>query len=142
MFSVKIKCRNCGKYIEYAWQQKGLEIKLIPHECECQTLTNNDHDSMAINIKSETGETIIIPDHDFAAIKLILAELDRARTIHTAWPASIVRQAAFLAEEAGECIRAANRVEDDKIGTIDQVITEAVQTGAMAIRLIVANTIE
>lgn len=55
MFSVKIKCRNCAKYIEYAWEQKGLEIKLIPHECECETLTNNDHgstlDKLLISLK-------------------------------------------------------------------------------------------
>jgi len=66
---------------------------------------------------------------------LVIAELDRAAKIHPGWPTDIVKAAAILAEEAGETLQAANTYDELKSGK-NNIITEAVQTAAMAIRLL------
>lgn len=91
-------------------------------------------------IETSSGTQIIVSDYDFEAIKIILAELNRARTEHPIFPSSVVRQAAILCEEAGECIQEANRIEDDGCGDINRYRSEAAQTGAMAIRILCSTT--
>ncbi len=66
---------------------------------------------------------------------LVMAELERAEKIHPAWPADLVKASAILAEEAGETLRAANTFDETRSGK-KEIITEAVQTAAMAIRLL------
>lgn len=66
---------------------------------------------------------------------LVMAELDRAAKLHPAWPDDLVHAAAILAEEAGETLRAANTFNKTRSGK-NEIITEAVQTAAMAIRLL------
>lgn len=66
---------------------------------------------------------------------LIMAELERAEKIHPAWPTDLVKASAILAEEAGETLRAANTFDEIRSGK-KEIITEAVQTAAMAIRLL------
>lgn len=39
MLEVTMKCRKCGRLIEYGWENDGLKITLIPHECECECET-------------------------------------------------------------------------------------------------------
>lgn len=66
---------------------------------------------------------------------LVMAELERAEKIHPAWPTDLVKAAAIFAEEAGETLRAANNFDETRTGK-KEIITEAVQTAAMAIRLL------
>ena len=63
------------------------------------------------------------------------AEMHRGRALHPVWPEDPVHQAAIVAEEAGELVRAAlhHRYED---GTLADIRTEAIQTGAMALRVL------
>lgn len=67
----------------------------------------------------------------FAEIK---AELNRAKELHPAFPVNIVAMVAIMAEEAGEAIREANRIEDDKNGDLAALRTELIQTAAMCVR--------
>lgn len=71
-----------------------------------------------------------------AVVLEVLAELDRAKKLHPNFPAGIVRQVAIMAEEAGEAIREANRIEDDGIGDLAELRTELIQTAAMCLRVI------
>lgn len=66
---------------------------------------------------------------------LVMAELERAERIHPMWPTDLVKASAILAEEAGETLRAANTFDEIRSGK-KEIITEAVQTAAMAIRLL------
>ena len=62
------------------------------------------------------------------------AELDRAKKKHPDFPRSIVGMVSIMAEEAGEAIREANRIEDDKNGDLNALRTELIQTAAMCVR--------
>lgn len=64
----------------------------------------------------------------------ISAELDRAKKKHPDFPSGIVRQVSIMAEEAGEAIREANRIEDDGNGDLAALRTELIQTAAMCVR--------
>lgn len=65
----------------------------------------------------------------------ILGELTRAEALHPQWPRDPVHQAAILVEEAGETMQAAlDFYYHDK--PLDKIRMEAIQTGAMAIRLL------
>ena len=66
---------------------------------------------------------------------LVMTELERAEQIHPIWPADLVKASAILAEEAGETLQAANNYDENRCGK-NQIVTEAVQTAAMAIRLL------
>ena len=72
---------------------------------------------------------------DAEAVAAILAEVARARRKHPAWPADIIHQAAIVAEEAGELVRAS-------LDTVyfyhptDERAKEAIHTAATAIRLL------
>lgn len=61
-------------------------------------------------------------------------ELDRAKELHPDFPDSIVRMVAIMAEEAGEAIREANRIEDDGNGDVEALRIELIQTAAMCVR--------
>lgn len=45
-----------------------------------------------------------------------------------------MRMVAIMAEEAGEAIREANRIEDDGNGDLAALRTELIQTAAMCVR--------
>ena len=68
------------------------------------------------------------------AVLEILEELDRAKKKHPDFPRSIVGMVSIMAEEAGEAIREANRIEDDKNGDLKALRTELIQTAAMCAR--------
>ncbi len=92
------------------------------------------------------------------AMKLVTDELKRAETKHPGWPENRLHQAAIIAEEGGEVLRAAlNIIEfEEKLSTrhrapvtagyeitLDyntlahmerELVKEVVQTGAMALR--------
>ena len=65
----------------------------------------------------------------------IAHELKRAEKKHPAFPEDVIYQAAILAEETGEVVRAAVNVQLEG-GAMLEVKKEAIQTGAMAVRLL------
>lgn len=77
------------------------------------------------------------PSHnDFQRIiALFKAELIRARGKFPEWPTDPIYAASILVEEAGETLKEANNFMWGN-GDKDAMITEAVQTGAMAIRFL------
>lgn len=68
-------------------------------------------------------------------IASVFAEIERAETIHPAWPRDVVKACSLLAEEAGEAVRAANTFDETRTGKKDIVI-EAIHTAATAIRFL------
>ncbi len=68
-------------------------------------------------------------------IRLILAELRKAEQAHPTWPEDNVHAAAIVGEESGELIRAALQ-EEYECGSKDEMVKEAIQTGAMAVRFL------
>lgn len=64
----------------------------------------------------------------------IQSELARAKKLHPGFPESVVRMVAIMAEESGEALREANRIEDDKNGDLNDLRTELIQTAAMCVR--------
>jgi hypothetical protein len=55
---------------------------------------------------------------------------------HSRWPEDYVHSAAVVAEEAGELVQAALQHRYEK-GPVSNMYTEAIQTGAMALRFMV-----
>lgn len=69
------------------------------------------------------------------ALALILAELERAETLHPDWPRDPVHQAAIVAEESGELVQASLNHHYEK-GNRNRMVTEAVHTAAVALRFL------
>lgn len=70
------------------------------------------------------------------AVALILAEVERARRKHPAWPANdTLFAAAIVSEESGELMRAAVQHKGEG-GSLDACDKEAIQTAAVAIRFL------
>lgn len=70
------------------------------------------------------------------ALVLIFSEKAAAETRHPVWPEDMIHQAAIVAEESGELIRAVlNYVQGKK--RYYEIHHEAKQTGAMALRMLV-----
>jgi len=71
------------------------------------------------------------------AFKLVADEIMSAEELFPEWPIDLVHGAAIVAEESGELIRAAMHCQWDYVGgNIENVKTEAIQTAAMAIRML------
>lgn len=80
-----------------------------------------------------------VPENIQAIVIEILAELDNACLKHRYYPVfDKVHQAAIVAEEAGELVQAALQLTYEK-GKHDKLRQEAIQTAAVAIRLLVHN---
>ena len=75
-------------------------------------------------------------DEETIAVLLILEELRRAERKHPEWPSDIVHQAAIVAEESGEAVRAALQLHYEG-GTKSELKTELVQTAAMCLRMLI-----
>lgn len=73
---------------------------------------------------------------EIEAITEMLQELERARLIHPRWPTDPIHQVAIMAEESGESVRAALRMVYEG-GSIENLRTELIQTGAMVMRCLV-----
>lgn len=69
------------------------------------------------------------------ALRLILGELDRAKSKWPDWVNDPIHAAGVLVEEAGETMQAALDLTYSD-GIVEDVAEEAAQAGAMAIRLI------
>lgn len=69
------------------------------------------------------------------ALVLILAELSRAETIHPVWPNNHIHAGMVVAEECGELVQAVLN-HNEKKGSKQSMITEAVHTAAMALRFL------
>jgi hypothetical protein len=65
----------------------------------------------------------------------IRRELSRACVKHRAWPSDGIHAAAIVAEEAGELVQAALQKRYEGLDD-DRDVSEAIQTAAMAIRLL------
>ena len=63
----------------------------------------------------------------------LLAELKRAEKMHPDFPKDIIHMMAIMAEEAGEAIRA-GLIYTYENGSIEDIETELIQTGAMVLR--------
>ena len=72
----------------------------------------------------------------YAAVDAMLQELERAKVKHPTWPTNTLEQVAVLAGEAGETLQAALHFVEGR-GDIERVRAEAIQTGAMAIRVLI-----
>jgi hypothetical protein len=76
---------------------------------------------------------------DNQAIALILAELDAARKKHPFWPTDVVHQAAIVAEESGELVRATLRYHYAEDAEWGEAMREARHTAATCVRLMVGG---
>ncbi len=65
----------------------------------------------------------------------MLNELGKAEQLHPHWPEDQVHAAAVMCEEAGETLRAALQYNYE-MGPVKNIRKEAIQTGAMVIRLL------
>ena len=74
---------------------------------------------------------------DEMVIKLVMAELKRARALHPHWPHDIVHCASIVSEEAGEVTKAVNDYEMHGKGGCGEILTETIQMIAMGIRFLV-----
>lgn len=72
---------------------------------------------------------------DDHVIRIVLAEVNRARKVHPLWPTDPIHAAAIVAEESGELVRASLRVTYEG-GTPDEITREAMHTAATCIRLL------
>ena len=66
---------------------------------------------------------------------LVQAEVFRAEMVHPHWPSDIIHQAAIVAEESCELVRAAVNIEYEN-ADISAAITEATHTAATACRML------
>jgi hydroxypyruvate isomerase len=74
---------------------------------------------------------------DESAIHIIFEELKKAEIKFPGWPVDPVHGAGIMAEEAGEAVRAALDLYYGR-GCKGDLIKEIAQTGAMAIRFLIA----
>lgn len=70
------------------------------------------------------------------AVEAVLDELRRAEEKFPMWPRDVIHAAAIVAEESGELVQAALQNVYSNGRTLDHVRREAIQTAAMAIRLL------
>ena len=68
-------------------------------------------------------------------LSLVMDEVARAEEIHPYWPSDDIHAAAIVAEESGELVKAVLDATEKKAGE-DEIIAEAVQTAASAIRFL------
>jgi hypothetical protein len=73
-----------------------------------------------------------------ACLEAVKAEVERAQRLHPAWPSDPLHALAILGEEFGELTRAMVQLtyETEKVSSPSGVAEEALQTAAMAIRLL------
>lgn len=68
-------------------------------------------------------------------LDLIAEEVARAEAKHPTWPTDPIHGVAVLAEEAGEAVKAALQLKYEG-GSLEDLVKELVQTGAMAVRFL------
>ena len=73
-----------------------------------------------------------------ACLEAVKAEVERAQKLHPAWPSDPLHALAILGEEFGELTRAMVQLtyEREKVSSPAGVAEEALQTAAMALRLL------
>ena len=72
----------------------------------------------------------------FTFMEAMYQELKAAEKKHPVFPTNIVKATAILSEESGEAVQEANRIDDDKNGSIEKWKTEVLQTAAMCFRIL------
>lgn len=68
-------------------------------------------------------------------LEAIVNEYERAVSKHPDWPKDAIHAAAIVAEESGELVRAALQYNYEQ-GEMQSIQNEAIQTGAMAVRML------
>jgi NTP pyrophosphatase (non-canonical NTP hydrolase) len=73
-----------------------------------------------------------------AVVGAICEEYVRATEVWPDFPTDVVHAAAIVVEEAGELLQAANNIrwKDDDIANRENLLEEATQVGAMAVRFL------
>lgn len=71
----------------------------------------------------------------YRILREIEDELKTAEGMHPDWPEDVIHQAAIVAEESGELIRAALQFNYEG-GSLEDMKKEAIQTAAMCIRFL------
>ena len=68
-------------------------------------------------------------------LSMIMAECDRAERIHPVWPKNLIHAGMIVSEESGELCQSILNHNERK-GSKQAIITEAIHTAAMAIRFL------
>ena len=84
---------------------------------------------------------LTIHGRDAMIIRAVLSEIERFGKLHGNMPDDLIHAAAIISEESGELIQAALKHNYEFQGVpqkqlIENMLTEAIQTGAMAIKFI------
>jgi hypothetical protein len=84
---------------------------------------------------------LTIHGRDAMIIRAVLSEIERSGKLHGNMPDDLIHAAAIISEESGELIQAALKHNYEFQGVpqkqlIENMLTEAIQTGAMAIKFI------
>lgn len=114
--------------------------KQIMQEAISVLMMHSDGDfvskATALNAGSRLHNLMIKLDADQPRIyELINEEVIRAQIKHPVWPEDVIYKAAIVSEESGELMLAAVQYEMEG-GDIEEVRTEAIQTAATCIRLL------
>jgi len=87
--------------------------------------------SKDLNIK-----TITYQEYGNMIIEAVFDELRRAEQKFPGWPLDVVHDAAIVAEEAGELVKASLDYHYARYGKTDEMIKEALQVTAMGLRFL------
>ncbi len=80
-----------------------------------------------------------LTDKERDVIRILMVALRDAEEKHPdPWPKDLIHLTAFMGEEAGESLQAAIDIEYGRERRLAPLIKEVAQTGAMAIRILVA----
>lgn len=109
-----------------------VDFKNLPEENN-QPKPNNDTMNERRKIFLKHFESL--DDNDLEAMVSVITELESARRKHPKWPKDPIHEAAIVAEESGELIRASLQYNYED-GMNEEIEKEAIQTAAMAVRLL------
>lgn len=111
-------------------------------ECAQKWMSNHPELNPELDrLNEDVGGKRIWPDTwigDVAITEALFQEVARAELKHPEWPKDLIYQAAILNEESGELMKACleYQFEPRKAVPVDELVKEAIQVGAMAIRFL------
>jgi len=141
--------KSCKYYVEHPtfygckWGRFGISSWENITSCYCAEARKEADEKMIINqatkpLKIGVCELLNANPDIKAVVDAILEEYLRACNCHPAYPDDVVFAASIVVEEAGELLKEANdiRFDIDTVQRRENLQTEAIQTGAMAIRFL------